>query len=116
MTKAKKFKSAHTELRRLEKKRLSFIEGFIDELNPIISSSANTSVRLTGNLDKINERVLYRKVLEEKSDDEIVALVIKQRTGAALEFQRSVELSLEQLSDIALSFRTSDKMKRRMSL
>ena len=116
LTKAKKFKSAHTELRRLEKKRLSFIEGFIDELNPIISSSANTSVRLTGNLDKINERVLYRKVLEEKSDDEIVALVIKQRTEAALEFQRSVELSLEQLSDIALSFRTSDKMKRRMSL
>ena len=116
LIKAKKFKSAHTELRRLEKKRLSFIEGFIDELNPIISSSANTSVRLTGNLDKINERVLYRKVLEEKSDDEIVALVIKQRTEAALEFQRSVELSLEQLSDIALTFRTSDKMKRRMSL
>ena len=33
--KIKKFKSAHTELRRLDKKRESLIELFIDELNPI---------------------------------------------------------------------------------
>ncbi|HGT7847680.1 TPA: DUF4756 family protein, partial [Escherichia coli] len=51
LVKAQKFKSAHTELRRLEKKRESLIEYFIDELNPISSSKANTSARSTGNLD-----------------------------------------------------------------
>ncbi|EBF1850878.1 DUF4756 family protein, partial [Salmonella enterica] len=51
LIKAQKFKSAHTELRRLEKKRESIIEYFIDELNPISSSKANTSARSTGNLD-----------------------------------------------------------------
>ncbi|HGT5038919.1 TPA: DUF4756 family protein, partial [Escherichia coli] len=77
LVKAQKFKSAHTELRRLEKKRESLIEYFIDELNPISSSKANTSARSTGNLDLFNERVLYRKAISEKSDEEIVALVIK---------------------------------------
>ncbi|UAE49022.1 DUF4756 family protein [Salmonella enterica subsp. enterica serovar Brandenburg] len=38
LIKAQKFKSAHTELRRLENKRESLIEYFIDELNPISSS------------------------------------------------------------------------------
>lgn len=90
LVKAQKFKSAHTEVRRLEKKRESLIEYFIDELNPISSSKANTSARSTGNLDLFNERVLYRKAISEKSDDEIVALVIKQRTEAAVEFQRSI--------------------------
>lgn len=33
-SKVQKFKSEHTELRRLDKKRESFIEFFIDELNP----------------------------------------------------------------------------------
>ena len=41
--KIKKFKSAHTELRRLDKKRESLIELFIDELNPISSSTARTA-------------------------------------------------------------------------
>ena len=70
LVKAQKFKSAHTELRRLEKKRESLIEYFIDELNPISSSKANTSARSTGNLDLFNERVLYRKAISEKSDEE----------------------------------------------
>lgn len=111
-----KYRSAHTTLRRLDKKRQSLLDSFISELNPISYSAANTAAKSSGNFDLINERILYRKALEEKSDAEIIALVIKQRTEAALEFQRSVELSLEQLSDIALSFRTSDKMRRRMSL
>lgn len=86
LIKAQKFKSAHTELRRLEKKRESLIEYFIDELNPISSSKANTSARSSCNLDLFNERALYRKALSEKNDEEIIALVIKQRTEAAIEF------------------------------
>lgn len=58
LIKAQKFKSAHTELRRLEKKRESLIGYFIDELNPISSSKANTSARSSGNLDLFNERVM----------------------------------------------------------
>lgn len=77
LIKAQKFKSAHTELRRLEKKRESLIEYFIDELNPISSSKANTSARSSGNLDLFNERVLYRKAISEKSDEEIISLVQK---------------------------------------
>ncbi|ELZ3593368.1 TPA: DUF4756 family protein [Escherichia coli] len=113
---AQKFKSAHTELRRLEKKRESLIEYFIDELNPISSSKANTSAKLSGNLDLFNERVLYRKAISEKSDKEIVALVIKQRTEVAMEFQRSVEQSLEQLSQISSEFDSSSQKRRKMSL
>ncbi|EBA9137987.1 DUF4756 family protein, partial [Salmonella enterica] len=113
LIKAQKFKSAHTELRRLEKKRESLIEYFIDELNPISSSKANTSARSTGNLDLFNERVLYRKALSEKSDEEIIALVIKQRTEAAVEFQRSIEQSLEQLSTIASTIEQQQNKARR---
>jgi hypothetical protein len=47
------------------------------------------------------------KPLKKKVDAEIIALVIKQRTEAALEFQRSVELSLEQLSSISSDFESS---------
>lgn len=115
LVKAQKFKSAHTELRRLEK-RESLIEYFIDELNPISSSKANTSARSTGNLDLFNERVLYRKAISDKSDEEIVALVIKQRTEAAVEFQRSIEQSLEQLSRISSEFEPSNQKRRKMSL
>lgn len=111
--KAQKFKSAHTELRRLEKKRESLIEYFIDELNPISSSKANTSARSTGNLDLFNERVLYRKAISEKSDEEIVALVIKQRTEAAVEFQCSIEHSLDQLSTIASTIEQQQNKARR---
>ncbi|WP_238788220.1 DUF4756 family protein, partial [Enterobacter roggenkampii] len=93
----KKYRSAHATLRRLDKKRQSLLDSFIGELNPISYSAANTAAKSSGNFDLINERILYRKALEEKSDSEIIALVIKQRTEAALELQRSVELSLEQL-------------------
>ncbi|HBM3140824.1 TPA: DUF4756 family protein [Klebsiella oxytoca] len=115
-SKVQKFKSEHTELRRLDKKRESFIECFIDELNPISSSKANTSAKSSGNFDLFNERALYRKALSEKSDDEIFALVIKQRTEAAVEFQRSIEQSLEQLSHISSEFEPSSKKRRKMSL
>ncbi|HDC2125797.1 TPA: DUF4756 family protein [Salmonella enterica] len=113
LIKAQKFKSAHTELRRLEKKRESLIEYFIDELNPISSSKANTSARSSGNLDLFNERVLYRKALSEKSDEEIISLIIKQRTEAAVEFQRSIEHSLDQLSTIASTIEQQQNKARR---
>lgn len=115
-SKVQKFKSEHTELRRLDKKRESFIECFIDELNPISSSKANTSAKSSGSFDLFNERALYRKALSEKSDDEIFALVIKQRTEAAVEFQRSIEQSLEQLSHISSEFELSSQKRRKMSL
>ncbi|ECA8971408.1 DUF4756 domain-containing protein [Salmonella enterica subsp. enterica serovar Claibornei] len=113
LVKAQKFKSAHTELRRLEKKRESLIEYFIDELNPISSSKANTSARSSGNLDLFNERVLYRKAISEKSDEEIISLIIKQRTEAAVEFQRSIEHSLDQLSTIASTIEQQQNKARR---
>lgn len=116
LIKAQKFKSAHTELRRLDKKRESLIEYFIDELNPISSTIANTSARASGNLDKFNERMLYRKAIAEKSDEEIIALVIKQRTEAALEFQRSIEQSLDQLTHISSMLEPSSQKRRKMSL
>ncbi|HHW3548881.1 TPA: DUF4756 family protein, partial [Escherichia coli] len=56
------------------------------------------------------------KSLLEKSPDELVALVIKQRTEAALEFQRSVEQSLEQLSNISSEFEPSSQLQRKMAL
>ncbi|ECI6492170.1 DUF4756 family protein [Salmonella enterica subsp. enterica] len=113
LIKAKKFKSAHTELRRLEKKKESLIEYFIDELNPISSSKANTSARSSGNLDLFNEHVLYRKAISEKSDEEIISLIIKQRTEAAVEFQRSIEHSLDQLSTIASTIEQQQNKARR---
>lgn len=115
-SKVQKFNSEHTELRRMDKNRESFIECFIDELNPISSSKSNTSAKLSGNFDLFNERALYRKALSEKSDDEIFALVIKQRTGVALEFQRSIEQSLEQLSHISSEFEPSSQKRKKMSL
>lgn len=112
-SKVQKFKSEHTELRRLDKKRESLIECFIDELNPISSSKANTSAKSSGNFDLFNERALYRKALSEKSDGDIIALVIKQRTEAASEFQRSIGQSLDQLSDIASAFEQQQNKSRR---
>ncbi|HDH0905249.1 TPA: DUF4756 family protein [Klebsiella oxytoca] len=116
LIKAQKFKSEHTELRRLDKKRESLIECFIDELNPIGSSKANTSAKSSGNFDLFNERVLYRKAISEKSDEEIISLIIKQRTEAAVESQRSIEQSLEQLSHISSEFEPSSQKRRKMSL
>ncbi|MEI2351400.1 DUF4756 family protein [Klebsiella pneumoniae] len=112
----KKYRSAHATLRRLDKKRQSLLASFINELNPISSSAANTAAKASGSLDKFHERILYRKTIEEKSDAEIIALVIKQRTEAALEFQHSVEQSLEQLSSISSDFESSNKNRRKMSI
>ncbi|AXC65690.1 DUF4756 domain-containing protein [Salmonella enterica subsp. diarizonae serovar 59:z10:-] len=100
LIRAQKFKSAHTELRRLDRKKESLLDKFIDELNPVNQASAFASK----NIDKLETYSFYRRELLEKSDDEIVSLVIKQRTAAALEFQRSIEQSLEQLSHISSLF------------
>ncbi len=109
---AKKFKSAHTELLRLDRKKKSLLEKFIEELNPISHAAALASK----NLEKVQESMLYRKTLIEKTPDELFALVIKQRTEAALEFQRSVEQSLEQLSNISSEFEPSSQLRRKMAL
>lgn len=100
LIRAQKFKSAHTELRLLDRKKESLLDKFIDELNPVNQASAFASK----NIDKLETYSFYRRELLEKSDDEIVSLVIKQRTEAALEFQRSIEQSLEQLSHISSLF------------
>ncbi|MDY4379080.1 DUF4756 family protein [Pectobacterium brasiliense] len=115
-TQVDKYRSAYNELRRLDKKRQSLIDNFVIELNPISSSTARTAAKSSGNLDKFYERSLYRKAIQEKSDEEIVSLIIKQRTEAALEFQRSVEQSLEQLSVISSDFGASNTKRRKMAV
>lgn len=112
LIKAQKFKSAHTELRRLDSKKESLLEKFIDELNPVNQASAFVSK----DIDKLEMYSLYRRNLLEKSNDEIVALVIKQRTEAAVEFQRSIGQSLEQLSHISSEFEPLGQKRRKMSL
>ena len=112
LSEAKKFKSAHTELLRLDRKKKSLLEKFIEELNPVSHASALAS----RNLEIVQESIIYLKSLLEKSPDELVALVIKQRTEAALEFQRSVEQSLEQLSNISSEFEPSSQLQRKMAL
>ncbi|RTO60605.1 DUF4756 family protein [Enterobacter cloacae] len=112
----KKYRSAHTELRRLDKKRQSLMGSFIGELNPISFSTANTSAKSSGDLDKFYDRSLYRKAIQAKSDEEIVSLIIKQRTEAALQFQRSVEQSLEQLSSISSDLGASNIRRRKMAV
>lgn len=112
----KKYRSAHTELRRLDKKRQSLMGSFIGELNPISFSTANTSAKSSGDLDKFYERSLYRKAIQAKSDEEIVSLIIKQRTEAALQFQRSVEQSLEQLASISSDLGASNIRRRKMAV
>ncbi|MEQ0233781.1 DUF4756 family protein [Klebsiella sp. CN_Kp109] len=109
---AKKFKSAHTDLLRLDRKKKSLLDKFIEELNPISHASALASK----SLEKVQESILYRKTLLEKTPDELFALVIKQRTEAALEFQRSVKQSLEQLSNISSEFEPSSQLRRKMVL
>ncbi|WP_299999574.1 DUF4756 family protein [uncultured Cedecea sp.] len=110
-----KYRSAHSELRRLDKKRQSLIDSFIDELNPISGSTARTAAKSSGNINTLHERMIYQKAISEKTDAEIVALVVKQRTEAALAFQRSVELSLGQLSHISSDIEKSNKKQRKMS-
>ncbi|MFJ5453019.1 DUF4756 family protein [Pectobacterium jejuense] len=111
-----KYRSAHNELRRLDKKRQSLIDNFVIELNPISSSTARTAAKSTGNLDVMHERMIYQRAISEKTDAEIIALIIKQRTEAALEFQRTVEQSLEQLSHISSDFGASNKNCRKMAV
>ncbi|MBN3066108.1 DUF4756 family protein [Pectobacterium aquaticum] len=115
-TQVDKYRSAYNELRRLDKKRQSLIDNFVIELNPISSSTARTAAKSSGNLDIMHERMIYQRAISEKTDAEIVALVIKQRTEAALEFQRSVEQSLEQLSSISSDFGTSNTKRRKMAV
>lgn len=110
--KIQKFKSAHTELRRLDRKKESLLDKFLDELNPVNQASAFASK----NIDKLEMYSLYRRNLLEKSDEEIVSLIIKQRTAAALEFQHSIEQSLEQLSRISSEFKPSSQIRRKMPL
>ncbi|EAB3866224.1 DUF4756 family protein [Salmonella enterica] len=109
---AKEFKSAHTNLLRLDRKKKSLLEKFIEELNPVSHASALASRKL----GKVQESMLYRKTLLEKTPDELFALVIKKRTEAALEFQRSVEQSLEQLSGISSDFNASATKCRKFSI
>lgn len=109
---AKKFKSAHIELLRLDRKKTSLLNQFLEELNPV----SHTSALASGKLEKLEESILYRKMLLEKTPDELFALVIKQRTEAALEFQRSVEQSLEQLSSISSDFNASATKRRKFSV
>ncbi|WP_323640444.1 DUF4756 family protein [Pectobacterium polonicum] len=113
-TEVDKYRSAHSELRRLDKKRQSLIDNFAIELNPISSSTARTAAKSSGNLDIMHERMIYQRAISEKTDSEIVALVIKQRTEAALQFQRSVEQSLEQLSSISSDLGASNIRRRKM--
>lgn len=109
---AKKFKSAHIELLRLDRKKTSLLNQFLEELNPVSHASALAY----GKLEKLEESILYRKTLLEKTPDELFALVIRQRTEAALEFQRSVEHSLEQLSSFSSDFNASATKRRKFSI
>ncbi|AIK13465.1 MULTISPECIES: DUF4756 family protein [Pectobacterium] len=115
-TQVDKYRSVYNELRRLDKKRQSLIDNFVIELNPISSSTARTAAKSSGNLDIMHERMIYQRAISEKTDAEIVALVIKQRTEAALEFKRSVEQSLEQLSSISSDFGASNTKRRKMAV
>lgn len=73
LIKTQKIKSANTELRRLDRKKGSLLDKFIDELNPVNQGSAFASK----NIDKLEMNSLYRRSLLEKSDEEIISLVIK---------------------------------------
>ncbi|ECG4566294.1 DUF4756 family protein [Salmonella enterica subsp. enterica serovar Adelaide] len=107
--KLNEYRSEHTELRRLEKKKCSLMSSFICELNPISQSTVRTSARSSGTLDVFHERMIYQKAILEKSDEDIIALVIKQRTEAALELQRSVENSIQQLKNISADFEANNE-------
>ncbi|APS29562.1 MULTISPECIES: DUF4756 family protein [Pectobacterium] len=115
-TEVDKYRSAHNELRRLDKKRQSLIDSFVVELNPISSSTAKTAAKSSGNINILHERMIYQRAISEKTDAEIIALIIKQRTETALEFQRSVEQSLEQLSSISSDIGASNIKRRKMAV
>ena len=57
LSEAKKFKSAHTELLRLDRKKKSLLEKFIEEINPVSHASALASRKL----EKVQESIIYLK-------------------------------------------------------
>lgn len=88
------YRSAHTELRSLDKKKRSLIQTFIGELNPVNRASV---------------------VASKTTDEEIVSLVIKQRTEAMIEFRLSVEQALEELSQLPSEFNIPNQKRRKMA-
>ncbi|GAB7217717.1 hypothetical protein OS42_43310 [Dickeya oryzae] len=65
-TEVDKYRSAHNELRRLDRKRKSLIDNFVIELNPISSSTARTAAKSSGNLDIMHERMIYQRAISQK--------------------------------------------------
>ncbi|EJX4926759.1 DUF4756 family protein [Salmonella enterica] len=88
------YRSAHTELRSLDKKKRSLIQTFIGELNPVNRASV---------------------IASKTTDEEIVSLVIKQRTEAMIEFSLSVEQALEELSQLPSEFNIPNQKRRKMA-
>ncbi|WP_407579523.1 DUF4756 family protein [Citrobacter koseri] len=86
---ANRYYAEHKELRRLEKKKKTLLSAFITEITPSGKDKDTESVQ---------RRMLAKAIINEKSDEEIVQMVIKQRTEIALDFQRSIENSLNQLA------------------
>lgn len=89
------YRSAHTELRSLDQKKRSLIETFIGELNPVNRASV---------------------VASKTTDEEIVSLVIKQRTEAMIEFRLSVEQALEELSQLSSEVNIPKQKRRKMTV
>ncbi|EJJ3920245.1 DUF4756 family protein [Salmonella enterica] len=89
------YRSAHTELRSLDQKKRSLIQTFIGELNPVNRASV---------------------VASKTTDEEIVSLVIKQRTEAMIEFRLSVEQALEELSQLSPEVNIPKQKRRKMTV
>ena len=99
------------------KKRESLIELFIDELNPISSSTARTAAKSSGNFDVLYERMLYSKTLSEKK-------VMKKLLPWSLNSVQKLLWSFSVLLNRALSnspafrqeFKPSSQIRRKMPL
>ena len=102
----KQFYSAHTMLRRLDKKKNNLLGSFISDLNP---------VKREHTLESVERRSLARALIREKSDDEIVSMLINQRTEAALELQRAVEQGLEKLAELTSAREHQQTPRRKIS-
>ncbi|HGG5995265.1 TPA: DUF4756 family protein [Salmonella enterica subsp. diarizonae serovar 61:r:z53] len=89
------YRSAHTELRSLDKKKRSLIQTFIGELNPVNRASV---------------------VASKTTDEDIFSLVIKQRTEALIEFRLSVEKTLEELSQLSSEVNIPKQKRRKMNV
>lgn len=66
-------------------------------------------------LESAERRMLTRAIIRENSDDEIVSMLIKQRTEAALDLQRSVKQSLEQLAELTSALERQQTPRRKIS-